>query len=60
MKNIDSASHTRGESIYVDDIPELNGTLYAVAFDSTVAHGKIKNIDVSEAAIMKDGTDFYL
>ncbi|MEO5572380.1 MAG: molybdopterin cofactor-binding domain-containing protein, partial [Bacteroidia bacterium] len=53
MKNIDSASHTRGESIYLDDIPLIEGTLFAVAFDSTVAHGKIKSLDVSEAAIIK-------
>ena len=26
MKNIDSASHVRGESIYVDDIPVMEDT----------------------------------
>jgi xanthine dehydrogenase large subunit len=49
MKNIDSYTHTRGESIYLDDIPLLNGTLFAAAFDSPVAHGKIKNLDLSAA-----------
>ena len=49
MKNIDSFTHTRGESIYLDDIPEITGTLYAVAFDSPVAHGLIKKLDYSEA-----------
>ena len=49
MKNIDSYTHTRGESIYVDDLPILGGTLFAIVFDSPVAHGKIKNLDVSEA-----------
>ncbi|HKR07331.1 MAG TPA: molybdopterin cofactor-binding domain-containing protein [Bacteroidia bacterium] len=53
MRNIDSATHTRGESIYVDDIPLIEGTLFAVAFDSVIAHGKIKNLDVSEAALVK-------
>ena len=49
MKNIDSRTHTRGESIYLDDIPEISGTLYAAAFDSPVAHGIIKKLDCSEA-----------
>ncbi|MFT3679306.1 MAG: molybdopterin-dependent oxidoreductase [Ferruginibacter sp.] len=49
MKNIDSYTHTRGESIYLDDMPVLAGTLYAACFDSPVAHGKLKNIDTTEA-----------
>ncbi len=50
MKNIDSYTHTRGESIYLDDIPMLQGTLFAACFDSPVAHGKLLSIDTSEAA----------
>ncbi|MEQ1605364.1 MAG: molybdopterin cofactor-binding domain-containing protein [Pyrinomonadaceae bacterium] len=49
MKNIDSHSHVRGESVYLDDIPVVRGTLYACVFDSAVAHGKLKSIDTSEA-----------
>lgn len=49
MKNIDSTNHLRGRSIYLDDIPLIAGTLFAVAFDSPVAHGVIKNLDLSEA-----------
>ncbi len=49
MKNIDSYTHVRGESVYLDDIPVINGTLYASAFDSPVAHGKIKSLDTTEA-----------
>ncbi|MEQ1643076.1 MAG: molybdopterin cofactor-binding domain-containing protein [Pyrinomonadaceae bacterium] len=49
MKNIDSKSHVRGESVYLDDIPVVRGTLYACVFDSPVAHGKLKSIDTSEA-----------
>lgn len=49
MKNIDSHSHVRGESVYLDDVPVVRGTLYACVFDSTVAHGKLKSIDTSEA-----------
>ncbi|MCY7344716.1 MAG: hypothetical protein LH614_00705, partial [Pyrinomonadaceae bacterium] len=49
MKNIDSKSHVRGESIYLDDIPLIQGTLYACVYDSPFAHGKLKKLDVSEA-----------
>ena len=49
MKNLDSKSHVRGESIYVDDIPVVHGTLYASVFDSPVAHGKLNTINSGEA-----------
>ena len=49
MKNIDSYTHTRGESIYLDDIPLVRGTLFAACFDSPIAHGKVLSIDTSEA-----------
>lgn len=49
MKNIDATAHVRGESVYLDDIPLLQGTLYACVFDSPVAHGILKRIDLSEA-----------
>ncbi len=52
MKNIDSYTHVRGESVYLDDIPLVNGTLFASVFDSPVAHGKIISLDSSEAAAM--------
>ena len=49
MKNIDAHSHVRGESIYLDDIPLQQGTLFAAVFDSPVAHGILHDIDLSEA-----------
>src|SRR5688572_24988690 len=49
MKNIDSKSHARGESTYLDDIQLVQGTLYACVFDSPVAHGKLISIDTDEA-----------
>jgi xanthine dehydrogenase large subunit len=49
MKNLDSNSHVRGESVYLDDIPLLEGTLFACVFDSPVAHGKLKSIDTAKA-----------
>jgi xanthine dehydrogenase large subunit len=49
MKNLDSISHVRGESIYVDDIPLVQGTLFACVFDSPIAHGRLRSVDTSEA-----------
>ncbi len=49
VKNIDAFTHLRGESVYLDDIPELAGTLYAACFDSPVAHGELVSIDLSAA-----------
>jgi xanthine dehydrogenase large subunit len=49
MKNIDSYTHVRGESVYLDDIPVVNGTLYAAVYDSPVAHGKLLSLDIDEA-----------
>ena len=54
MKNVDSYTHTRGESIYLDDIPTVSGTLYGTVYGSPVAHGKIIKLDLSEA-ILSDG-----
>ncbi len=49
IKNIDSYTHVRGESIYVDDVNVREGTFYSVVFDSPKAHGKIKSIDYFKA-----------
>lgn len=49
MKNIDSHSHVRGESVYLDDIPLVEETLFACVFDSPVAHGRLLSVDTSEA-----------
>ena len=50
MKNVDLYSHVRGESIYVDDIPVRERTLYGAVFDASIAHGFIKNLDLTDAA----------
>lgn len=50
IANIDAAGHVTGRSIYVDDIPVLEGTLYAKIVDSTIAHAWIKSIDSLPAA----------
>lgn len=49
MKNIDSKGHVTGKSIYFDDIPVRQNTLYAAVLDATVAHGKILSLEVTEA-----------
>jgi xanthine dehydrogenase large subunit len=49
MKNLDSKSHVRGESIYLDDIPLVQGTLFACVYDSPIAHGKLNSINTNEA-----------
>ncbi len=54
MKNIDAYTHTRGESVYLDDMPVLAGTLYAACFDSPVAHGELVSIDTRHA-LQADG-----
>lgn len=51
--NIDAANHVTGRSVYVDDIPVMEGMLYVKVFDSPVAHGKIKSIDFAEAGQME-------
>ena len=54
MKNIDAAAHVRGESIYLDDIPLLQGTVFGAVFASPIAHGIIRKLDLSEAEQMPD------
>lgn len=47
--NIDAIGHVTGTSMYVDDIPVMQGTLFIKVFASPVAHGIIEQIDFSEA-----------
>ncbi len=53
IKNLDSYTHVRGESLYVDDVNIRQGTFHAVVFDSPKAHGKIKHIDYSKAEALE-------
>ena len=50
--NIDAAGHVTGRSVYVDDIPVMEGVLFVKVFDSPHAHGKIKKLDFSAAEKM--------
>jgi len=49
MLNIDSIKHVKGESLYIDDLPLIEGTLFGLVYDSPIARGKIKKLDFSEA-----------
>ena len=49
MSNSDVIKHVRGESLFIDDFNVPEGTLYASVFTSSVAHAKIRKIDLSEA-----------
>ncbi|MEM8749372.1 MAG: xanthine dehydrogenase molybdopterin binding subunit [Pseudomonadota bacterium] len=44
-----AAKHVRGEAVYIDDMPDLPDTLHLAPILSPVAHGIIKNIDLSNA-----------
>lgn len=47
----DSAKgHVSGESIYVDDIPPMRNEVIVDFFWSPVSHGKIRSLDLTEAA----------
>ena len=41
-----------GAAIYIDDIPEVKGTLFAAPILSTVAHGKLLGVDASATLAM--------
>jgi xanthine dehydrogenase large subunit len=47
--NFDAVGHVRGESIYLDDIPELAGTLHGAVFASPMAHGVLRRLDLEVA-----------
>ena len=42
-------AQVRGEATYIDDMPELRGTLYAAPILSRVAHGTLHGLDTSAA-----------
>ena len=43
-----------GQAHYIDDLPELKGTLYAAPILSPVAHGRLDGVDAS-AALVHEG-----
>lgn len=49
MNNFDYIKHLRGESLFIDDVPVPQGTLYAYIYGAEYAHGKIISLDTKEA-----------
>ncbi|WP_137896208.1 xanthine dehydrogenase molybdopterin binding subunit [Ramlibacter sp. 2FC] len=49
-----------GAAHYVDDIPEIKGTLYAAPILSPVAHGRLKGVDTRAALAMPGVRDVIL
>ena len=49
MKHYDAELHTRGESLYVDDVSPPGGMLHAVVYGSPVAHGTLDALNLDEA-----------
>ena len=53
MNNVDAGGHVTGSSIYLDDIPERRGTLYAVVFGSEIAHGELVSFNIRKAVALE-------
>jgi xanthine dehydrogenase large subunit len=49
MNHLDPQRHVRGESQYLDDVPVQQGTLYAAVYESPLAHGILKSLDLRTA-----------
>jgi xanthine dehydrogenase large subunit len=54
-----AAAQIAGAATYIDDIPELRGTLYAAPVLSKVAHGKLLGVD-TQAALALPGVHAVL
>lgn len=50
MKPIEANAHTRGASHYIDDLPRPADMLFAAAFGSPIAHGKIGELGLEQAS----------
>ena len=55
-----AAAQVTGSAIYVDDIPEVKGTLFAAPVMSIVAHGRLLHIDCADALAMPGVRDVIL
>ena len=49
-----------GAATYVDDIPEIKGTLYAAPILSNVAHGRQRGVDARDALAQSVGVGLLL
>jgi len=48
-RSLDAMLHARGESRFVDDLPEPQGMLFAAVLGSPLAHGRIRRLDAGKA-----------
>ena len=55
-----AVAQVAGAVNYIDDIPEVRGTLHAAAILSTVAHGRLRGVDVNDALTMPGVVDVVL
>ncbi|MFM2049674.1 MAG: hypothetical protein RL682_165 [Pseudomonadota bacterium] len=55
-----AAAQVAGAVHYIDDLPEVRGTLHAAPIMSTQAHGKLLGVDVSAALAMHGVVDVVL
>jgi xanthine dehydrogenase large subunit len=55
-----AAAQVAGAAAYVDDIPEVRGTLHAAPILSTVAHGTLRGVDARAALTMPGVRDVIL
>ncbi|WP_332776019.1 molybdopterin cofactor-binding domain-containing protein, partial [Polaromonas sp.] len=55
-----AVAQVAGRASYIDDIPEIKGTLYAAPILSTVAHGRLLGVDASAALALPGVHDVIL
>ena len=55
-----AAAQIAGAATYIDDIPELRGTLHAAPILSTHAHGKLRGVDSQAARALPGVVDVLL
>jgi xanthine dehydrogenase large subunit len=53
-------AHVTGTATYIDDIPELKGTLHAAPIMSNVARGRLRGVDAGAALAMPGVRDVLL
>ncbi|MDP3604715.1 MAG: molybdopterin-dependent oxidoreductase, partial [Polaromonas sp.] len=59
-KHESARAQVDGAATYVDDIPEVRGTLHAAPILSTVAHGRLRGVDTRAALAMPGVRDVIL
>ncbi len=53
MSNHEIGPHTRGQSVFVGDLPDPPGALHAAVLSSAIPHGRIVRLDTTPAASIK-------